>query len=83
MSQTVIYLDNLSEDQRKVCEGCSASGQTYTGMIPFPLCKPAQLEKSLGRKPKYGETTDSRIDTSVIPEGCPNGYISLLSREIR
>jgi len=83
MSQTIVYLDNLSEEQQKVCEGCSAIGQTYSGMIPFPLCKVAQLEKNLGRKPTFDEATQDRIDTTSISEGCANGYISFLSREIR
>ena len=82
MAQTIVFIDNLNEDQRKVCAECSASGQTYTGMVPFPLCKSAQLESQLKRKPTYGETQQSGIDTSSIPKGCPNGYISLPSREI-
>jgi len=83
MSQTIVFIDNLSEDRRKACLGCSASGQTYTLMIPFPICKPARLEGKLKRKPTYGDTQQESIDTSSIPEGCPNGYISLPSREIR
>ena len=83
MSHTKVFLDNLSEDQRVVCRQCSASGRTYTGMVPFPICKPAQLEGKLKRKPTYGETQQRGIDTSLIPKGCPNGYISLPSREIR
>lgn len=82
MAKTIVFLDNLSEEQREICRGCSASGQTYVGMIPFPLCKPAQLEGQLKKRPTHGETQQSGIDTSSIPEGCPNGYISLPSREI-
>ena len=82
MAQTIVFLDNLSKDQREVCRECSVSGQTYTGMIPFPLCKPAQLESQLKRKPTYGESQQNGIDTSSVLEGCPNGYISLPSREI-
>lgn len=83
MTKPIVFLDNLSADKREICQGCSASGETYSGTIPFPLCKIAQLEGRLKKKPTYGETQQIGIDTNSIPEGCPNGYISLTSREIR
>lgn len=82
MAQTIVFLDNLNKAQREICSECSASGCTYTGMVPFPLCKPAYLESQLKKKPTYGEIQQRGIDTSSIPKGCPNGYISLPSREI-
>jgi len=83
MSQVIVYLDNLNEEQRRVCEGCLASGQTYMGSVPMEVCKLAELENTLGKIPTYGEATRHGVNAGSIPEGCPNGYISLPSREIR
>ena len=83
MPEVVIYLDNFDLEKRISCSDCSAAGTRYLGEIPFPLCKLAQLENNMGRKPNYGEALMAGIDTSGISKDCPNGYVSNLSREIR
>jgi hypothetical protein len=83
MSQAVIYLDSFREGQRRVCGECSASGEHRKWMMSFPLCQLARLENLLERRPKDKDAEEFGIDTSSIPEGCPNGYVSLPSREMR
>ena len=83
MSELIVYLDNFDWEKRRSCNDCSAAGTRYLGEIPFPLCKLAQLENNMGKKPNYGETAKVGIDTNKIPKDCPNGYVSPLSREIR
>jgi len=83
MSDLKISLDCLSKKEREVCEICNASGATHIGMIPIPICKPADLEKRLGRTPTYGECGSNGIKTAVIPSRCPNGYLNSTSRPIK
>ncbi|MBU2035906.1 hypothetical protein KKC36_00460, partial [Patescibacteria group bacterium] len=70
MSKVEIYIDNLNEEQDKACYNCSVRGNTYRAMIPFPVCKLAQLEENLEKIPTHEEAVEHKIDTSEIPQGC-------------
>ena len=83
MKEIVIYTDFFDKEGRDKCIDCSASGRDYRGMIPFPICKVARLENDLGKKPTYGQAEMYKVNTSSIPEGCPNGYLNPSLREMR
>ncbi len=78
-----IDLGRFSQEERKVCENCSAVGFKTEKDGLHAICTPAELEAKLGRLPSDEDYKEDRIIMRQIPELCPNGFVSHGSREIR
>jgi hypothetical protein len=78
-----IDLSRFSQEERKVCENCSAVGFKTEKNGLHAICTPAELEAKLGRLPSEEDYKEDRINMRQVPELCPNGFVSHGSREIR
>lgn len=56
----------FNSEQRQICNTC----RIESGGV----CKLAELQKRLRRKPFTYDAVKEGLDFSKIPENCPNGY---------
>ena len=80
-----VFTINFTNEQQEICKKCSATG--FPINEPYKdkklVCRPANLESILKRKPTYGETKGKKINMSSIPEDCPNRYKNVSILKIR
>jgi len=59
--------NNFDRDQREICNTCR--------MESGGVCKLAELQQILKRKPFTYDAAKEGLDFSKIPDKCPNGYV--------
>lgn len=78
-----IYIENFEKEGQRICRECRIFGQTLEEETIYPICKLAKFEKENGRLPNLIEASQFGIDIDTNLEGCPNGYLTPTSKEIK
>jgi hypothetical protein len=69
------YINNFTDEEQRICEGCSASGLLGGGKLLH--CLLATVERNTGKVPTDGQAKISSIDITRVPKDCRNGYLQV------